>query len=261
MLSNNQRPRIQHIDNHLVIILKTIANQETEKPLEELIIVLCDGYLATFLDDNHDILSGVSSIVHQNTNNIRSLSADHLCYIILSAAIKEFSYKLDQETEEIDQITEIPVSSDPKPHLIQKIEATKKRILTYKRSLSPLMEIINKIESEDYQVIKKETRKYFSDLKSDLRELNEAIENNLQQLSSASNLFFSIQGYRMNQIMRTLTIVSTIFIPLTFITGIYGMNFKNMPELNHTYSYYICLSFMFLLSLGMIIYFFKRKLF
>ncbi|HEX8576237.1 MAG TPA: CorA family divalent cation transporter, partial [Flavobacterium sp.] len=133
-----------------------------------------------------------------------------------------------------------------------------------KRAIIPLRDALfnlKSIEDEDYDHIEKNNYTFFSRLHQKALELLEQIEYDINTLSSASNFYFSSQSFRMNEIMKVLTIVSVIFMPLTFIVGVYGMNFDNMPELRYRYGYHIVIGAMFFIALGMIYYFKNKKWF
>lgn len=143
----------------------------------------------------------------------------------------------------------------PTPEFTSQIERQRRNLLTFKKAANSLRTTLVRLEKVKYKHIK---NSYFTELKEQVNDLIADIDFELQTLESSMNLVFSIQGHRLNEVMKTLTIFSVIFIPLTFLAGIYGMNFENIPELKMQNGYFILLGVMFLTTLG-IIYYFKRK--
>lgn len=143
----------------------------------------------------------------------------------------------------------------PTPEFTEIVEKEKNTIITYKKAVNSLRDIITKLEKiEDPKI----NKKFYTELSTQVHNLISTIDFDLQELDSKINLIFSIQGHRLNEVMKTLTIFSVVFIPLTFLAGIYGMNFKNIPELESQYGYFILLGIMVLITL-ISVYFFKKK--
>ncbi len=164
---------------------------------------------------------------------------------------------MDSNTSAISDLdSKVTKSSDPK--ILTSIEFQKRKLMELRRIVSPLKEITIALENSESHLFKKETKHYFTDLKQNCISVIEEIESNKNALEGLTNLYYAVQGQRMNEIMKVLTIVSTIFIPLTFIAGIYGMNFEKMPELKMKYGYYFTLIGMLVITIGLLLYFRKR---
>ena len=146
----------------------------------------------------------------------------------------------------------------PTPEFTSLVEKRKQELFNFKKATLSLRDVVMKLEAIE---IKGFYKKYFSELKEQINNLLTNIDFELQELESKINLIFSIQGHRLNEVMKTLTILSVIFIPLTFLAGIYGMNFENMPELKFQYGYFLLLGLMFLISLFIVLYFKRKKWF
>ena len=185
---------------------------------------------------------------------------DYLLYLLLDAVMENFYTTIENEEEKIEQLIELTKKSTD-PIILQKIGKHRSNFNFLKRSIIPLRDSLYEIKSTKdddlFNTIEDENFTFFTRLHQKSLELLEKVEFNMGSLESTSNLFFAIQSQKMNEIMKTLTIVSVIFIPLTFIVGLYGMNFKYMPELEYSYGYYTVLTFMFLIFSGMV-YYFKR---
>jgi magnesium transporter len=178
--------------------------------------------------------------------------------------MENFYITIENEEDKVEELINLSKNSaDPK--ILERIEKHRDNFNFLKRSIIPLRDSLYAIKSlkedENFKVIELETFSYFSRLHQKSLELLEQIDSDMGMLESASNFFFSSQTHKMNEIMKTLTIVSAIFIPLTFIVGIYGMNFDNMPELRQHNGYFTVIGVMILIVIGMVFYFKKRRWF
>jgi magnesium transporter len=195
---------------------------------------------------------------------VRTKKADFLLYVLLDAVMENFYITLEHEEDKVEELINLSKNSD-NPIILERIEKHRDNYNFLKRSIIPLRDSLYDIKSikDDnvFNLIENENFSFFSRLYQKSLELLEQIESDMSALDSASNLFFSAQTHKMNEIMKTLTIVSAIFIPLTFIVGVYGMNFENMPELEYPYGYHTVIGIMVLMGIGMLIYFKKRRWF
>jgi magnesium transporter len=195
---------------------------------------------------------------------VRTKKADFLLYVLLDAVMENFYITLEYEEDKVEELINLSKNSD-NPIILERIEKHRDNYNFLKRSIIPLRDSLYDIKSikDDnvFNLIENENFSFFSRLYQKSLELLEQIESDMSALDSASNLFFSAQTHKMNEIMKTLTIVSAIFIPLTFIVGVYGMNFENMPELEYPYGYHTVIGIMVLMGIGMLIYFKKRRWF
>jgi magnesium transporter len=142
--------------------------------------------------------------------------------------------------------------------LLRSIENQKRNLINLRKIVQPIKDLLSALESMDNNLIEVTNKHYYKNLRNSCLSLIEDVEAHKQILDGLSNLYYAVQGQRMNHIMKVLTVVSSIFIPLTFIVGVYGMNFKHMPELEYTYGYYTVVGLMFALALGLLIFFIKR---
>ena len=142
--------------------------------------------------------------------------------------------------------------------LLRDIETQKRQLISMRKIVQPIKDLLAALESMDNALIAASNKHYYKNLRNSCVSLLEDIDAHKQILDGMANLYYAVQGQRMNEIMKVLTIVSSIFIPLTFIVGVYGMNFKYMPELEYTYGYYTVVGLMFALALGLLIFFIKR---
>ena len=194
------------------------------------------------------------------------MGTDYLAYALLDAIIDSYFVILEKMGEKIEEIEEKLVS-EPDPSTLQSINKLKKNLIFLRKSVWPLREVVHTITQSESDLIKEHTVVYFRDIYDHVIQAVDTIEAFRDTVSGMLDIYLSSISYRLNEVMKVLTIIATIFIPLTFIAGIYGMNFNtqrspfNMPELNWRYGYFFVLSVMLLMSLGMLFYFKKKRWF
>jgi len=261
ILDTNQRTKLQEFEKYLFFSVKSILPTDDNKlRIEQISFILGSNYVLSFQERPADFFEHIRQRIREYKGLARERTADFLLYLLLEAILDNYFTTLEELEPKIYEVVTI-TESDPDPKIMLEIENFKKLILQTKRSLSPLFEAISSIEKAISGKIQPKHLKYFSDLKDQCSQALENCEALIQRLDSGSNLFFSVQGHRMNQVMKTLTIVTSIFIPLSFIAGVYGMNFSNMPELTYQYGYFVVLGIMAVLITSMLIFFKKQKWF
>lgn len=259
ILDTNQRPKLQEFENYLFFSVKSILpTDDNELKIEQISFVLGNNFVLSFQERPADFFEHIRQRIREYKGLARERSADFLLYLLLEAILDNYFTTLEDLEPKIYEMITI-TDSDPDPKIMSEIENFKKLILQIKRSLNPLFEAISGIEKGISGKIQEQHLKYFNDLKDQCSQALENSEALIQRLESGTNLFFSVQGHRMNQVMKTLTIVTSIFIPLSFIAGVYGMNFSNMPELTWQYGYFVVLGIMVVLIIGMLAFFKKQK--
>lgn len=261
ILHTRQRPKYELYDETIFIVLKMFRlDAKNEIIAEQVSIVIKENLLATFQEREGDVFGLVRSNIKEDGKRIRSMSSDYLAYALLDAIIDNYFNVLEELGERIEAI-EQKLLKNPTPETLREINSTKQESMLLRRSLWPLRDVINRLELEEIRLVKKATRPYFRDVYGHVVQAIETIESYRDVLSGMVDLYLSSVSNKMNAIMKVLTIIATIFIPLTFFAGIYGMNFKYMPELDWEYGYYGALFVMFLIALAMISYFHKKKWF
>lgn len=258
-----QRPKFQVFPHYYLLNINSIFKSENQNELysEQISFVLGNMWLASFQEKKNDHFSHLRERIRQGKGIVRERGADYLLYLLLEAILDEYSLLLESLFEEIDQFQSFKINSSFTSSTLRDIAVLKKNNLILKKSIVPIMEFCEEIESKSNHLIEDSSLKYFKDLKDYCKHLIEDTEEIKVGLESNINLFFSAQNSQMNQIIKILTIVSTIFIPLTFIAGIYGMNFEFMPELGWKYSYLAIWIVFVVLCLAMLAYFKNKKWF
>lgn len=182
---------------------------------------------------------------------------DFLLFRLLESIIDNYYEVIENISDKISEIDTIILSKNEK-NILKEIEIEKRKLIELRKIAQPMREITYQLELTDNKFIEKSNKLYFRNLKDACLTVLEEIDANKQILDGMANLYYAAQGQRMNQIMKVLTIVSSIFIPLTFIAGVYGMNFKFMPELEYPYGYYTVVGIMFLIGVFLLTYFIRR---
>lgn len=261
ILDVNQRPKFQEYEKFSFLTLKSIVSSDHVAITEQISFVFGANYLISFQERKADYFEHLRVRLRENKGTIRERTPDYLLYTMLESILDNYFKTLTNVDEEIGNFDFTNTQKDPSPNALKVIENRKKFVHFVKKSILPIKEFTQIVERGESQLIEKKHLKYFLEIKDLCLTLLDNCDMILASLESQSNLFFSVQGHRMNQVMKTLTIVATIFIPLTFIAGIYGMNFANMPELQWKFGYLAIWLVIVAVSLGMIIYFRKKKWF
>jgi len=261
ILDVNQRPKFQEYEDFSFLTLKSIVPSENEMITEQISFVFGANFLISFQERKADFFEHIRVRLRENKGTLRERSADYLLFAMLESILDNYFKTLIKVDEEIGKFNFANTKKEPSPNTLEIIENQKKFVHFIKKSILPIKEFAQIIERGECQCVEERHLKYFFEIKDLCLTLIDNCDMILSSLESEINLFFSVQGHRMNQVMKTLTIVATIFIPLTFLAGIYGMNFSNMPELEWKYGYLSIWIIMVVTFGGMVLYFRKKKWF
>lgn len=262
ILDVNQRPKLQEYEHYWFFSIKSmLPAPEGDFASEQLSFILGKNFLVSFQERKADYFDHVRTRIRNNVGILRERGSDYLLYLLIESIMDNYFKTLTNIEENLDKFGLMDTNIDPSPSILKKIEIYKRHIHQVKKTLIPVKEFVTRIEREQIDFVQQRHLKYFYELKDLSLSLIDDCEQIEMRLDSQTNLYFSIQGHRMNQVMKTLTVVATIFIPLTFIAGIYGMNFSNMPELNWKWGYAGIWGIMILVSVLMLGYFRRKKWF
>ncbi len=261
ILDVSQRPKFQEYENFSFLTLKSIVPAENKMLTEQISFVFGPHFLMSFQERKADFFEHLRVRLRENKGVLRERAADYLLYSMLEAILDNYFTTLNKVDEEIEKFNFTDTRKEPSPYALELIENQKKFAHFIKKSILPIKEFSQTVERGDCRYIEAQSIKYFSEIKDLCLTLIDSCDMILAALESATNLFFSMQGHRMNQVIKTLTIVSTIFIPLSFIAGVYGMNFKYMPELEWKYGYLGIWGIIILTFLVMVIFLRRKKWF
>lgn len=259
VMHTGQRPKIDGYNNCLFFIFKMIYLDEKKNEIisEQISLVVGKDYLISFQEEPGDVFNPVRDRIKNTRWREKKLGSDYLAYALLDAVVDHYFIlleKIDEQTEMLDQ----ELNDKPTTSSLNQIHHLKKEIIFLRKSIWPLREMISELQRNDHPLIKDETKIYFKDINDHVIQVIDVIESFRDILTGLQDLYLSSISNRMNEVMKVLTIVATIFIPPTFIAGIYGMNFEVMPELKWPWGYAAALLTMLTLISGMLI-FFKRK--
>lgn len=233
-----KRPKVEEYANCIFFKVQSLLPEKDDKHLnkENVSFILGENFLITTQEQKSGHFGVVRDRIENKKGKLCSKGADYLLFRLLDAIIDNYFEVIEAGIKKIQQIEKTLSNSDSS--ILKEIEIEKRKVLELKKIVILIKDVTSQIERLDSKFIQKENFYYFSELKDECLTILDEIDNASQMLDGLSNLFYAIQGQRMNEIMKMLTLVSTIFIPITFIAGIYGMNFKYMPELEQPYGYY-----------------------
>jgi magnesium transporter len=266
ILNTTKRTKVDEYHDVLFFNIKSLLPEEDTNNIkvEQISFLLKKDLLVSFQEKRSDFFTHIRERIRTHSGIVREKKVDYLLFLLLDAVMENFYITLESEEDKVESIINLTKQSTD----LQLLEAIEKHRDNYnflKRAIIPLRDSLYAIKSikDDniFNAIENNNYTFFDRLHQKSLELLEQIEYDLTTLDSASNYFFSAQSHKMNQVMKTLTVVSVIFMPLTFIVGVYGMNFDFMPELRWKYGYISIIIFMLILVIGMIMYFKKKKWF
>ncbi len=263
ILNTNQRPKAEDFEDYLFFTLKMLHFDEAKKEIgfEQVSFILGQNYIISFQEGiAGDLFDSIRERLKNNKGTTRKKGADYLVYLLIDAVVDNYYQTIERLDATIEQIEEA-VMTDKADHCVASIQKIKKDLIYLRKSIYPLREAISYILKGESKLIDHNTLKYFRDVYDHTIYIFENIETYRDILTGLLDVHLSSLSNRMNVVMKMLTIISTIFIPLTFIVGVYGMNFKFMPELDWPYSYPIIWGVMILISIIMVIYFRRKKWF
>lgn len=259
IVNTGHRPKLDHYNDYIFVVIKMLYyNDHQEIVNEQVSFILGENYILSFQEAEGDVFDALRKRIQNPNGRIRTLGADYLFYALIDAVTDHYFLVIETMSNKIEDIEDSLFSGVSQEEISLGIQKLKREILKIRRAIFPMREIINKIEKNENNFIQKRTIHYFRDVYDHIIQISENIEIYREMIWGLMDMYMSTISNKMNQIMKVLTIISTIFIPLTFLAGIYGMNFDNIPELHYKYSYFILWAIMVLLFFSML-YYFKRK--
>lgn len=256
IVNTQQRPKVDHFENFIFLIVRMLSYHGGDTvSSEQISLVVGENFVVTFEEHEDDTFQYIRDSIKKG--RYAKKGADHLLYTILDTIVDNYFAILEKLGERIEQLEE-DVVQNPTVELIQSVYTLKTQIIFLRKSVWPLREVINGLLRTESRMVKKATRFYLRDVYDHTVQVIETMEMYRDMIAGMLEIYLSSISNRMNEIMKVLTIMGTIFIPLTFITSLYGMNFEFMPELKTKYGYFVILAVMAIVSLIML-WFFRRK--
>lgn len=255
VMNSTSRPKVEFFDNYTFITLKMLEldPQSNLLDVEQLSLIVGEKYLLMFQERPGDSFNGIRERIRTSKGRVRNKDAYYLTYLILDTVIDNYISMSEKLAKKIELLEDVVVKR-PSEFTLQRILNLRKELLDFKRSIDPLKEAINTLSRE----LDDEMAKYYRDLYDHIIYESENLAMYREMIVNLLDLYHSNLGMKMNQVIKVLTIITTIFVPLTFIVGIYGMNFDNMPELKWENGYFMVMGLMLVIVMGMML-FFRRK--
>lgn len=266
IVNTNQRPKFEEYDHYLVNIMKMVYEEECEKKgedifvSEQLTILLMDkSTVISFQEaDGGDVFDIIRTRIRQGKGRIRKCGADYLAYCLIDAVVDSYFEVLEKFGDEMTKMEDSLVGN-PRPEIIRKLHDLKRQMIFLRKSVWPMRDMVNNIERSESDLISASTFVYLRDAHDHIVRVIDTVETYRDLLSGMMDLYMSSVSNRMNEVMKTLTIITTIFVPLTFIVGVYGMNFEFMPELHTSFGYYVVWMVMIIIVVLLFVFFRIKK--
>jgi len=259
IVNSTQRSKLDDYKDNIYIVMRMlkINNEKDEVEDEQVSIILGKNYLISFLETGSQIFAPIKKRLNNPNSRLRNSGSDYLCYSLIDSIVDHYFEILEQVDQKLENLEE-EIADKPNTKTMMKIQRVKREIALLRRSVWPMREVVNQFRRIESPLIKDSTKLYIQDVYDHTIQAIDTIESFRDIVAGMFDIYISSINLRMNEIMKVLTIVATIFVPLTFIASIYGMNFEFMPELHSKWGYPAVLAFMVTVTLAMI-YFFRRK--
>lgn len=259
ILNTQQRPKIEQYPNQLYFVLRLMHIDEAsgEMKSQQLSVVLGSNYVLSFQEDDHPVFEPVLHRLRSEAPRLRKSGPDYLAYALIDTVVDHYFRVLEHLADELENL-EIKLIDDFDETIPGQIHAIRRKLLYFRKVIWPFRDSLNNLIRDETAFINEENKIYFRDVYDHVVQIIDGLENNRDLVLGLLDMYMSQVSNKMNEVMKVLTIIATIFIPLTFVAGIYGMNFEYMPELAWKWSYPVVWGVMILCGAGMV-YLFKRK--
>ncbi len=260
ILNTEQRPKVEDFEGYLYIVLRMLHNEKTSSIVtEQISLILGSNFLISFQEGlAGDVFDAVRERIRTGKGRIRGMGADYLAYSLIDAVVDNYFVILEKMGERIESLEDALVRR-PQTRTLHEIHDLRREMIFLRKAVWPLREVIGFLEKGESSLVGEPTRVYLRDVYDHTIQVIDAIETSRDILSGMLDIYLSSISNRMNEIMKFLTIIGTIFIPLTFIVGVYGMNFEYMPELRWRWGYFALLGVMLAIGIFMLFYFKRKK--
>lgn len=259
ILNTEQRPKAEdHLDYFFIVARMLIFNEKTDRhEVEQVSIILGENYLLTFQERPGDVLDPVRQRLKNGTGRLRRRPGDYLAYAIVDTIVDNYLHSIERSRERLEDL-EDRIVVDDKTDYSDELHLCRRELTDLRRIIWPMKEVISAMQSAGSELIKEDTVPFLRDTNDHVAQYLDVLDGNRELQIGLRDIMATNISNRMNEVMKVLTIIATIFIPLTFLAGIYGMNFAHMPELAWPWAYPVLLGIMAAVAVGMVI-FFKRK--
>lgn len=260
ILSTSQRPKFEDFDEYFFIVIKMLDYRDDieEVTAEQVSLLVGRNFVISFQERQGDVFDPVRERLRKGKGRIIKKGADYLAYALMDVIVDNYFSILEKSGDRMEEMEDM-VIEQPEPETLQKIREVKREMIFLRRSVWPLREVIGNLERLETGIVDKSTRIYLRDLYDHIIQVVDTIEGMRDMISGLQDVYISSVSNRMNEVMKVLTIIATIFIPLTFIAGVYGMNFEHMPELKYHWAYPAVWGVMVVVAMVMVLFFKKKR--
>lgn len=262
VVNTGQRPKLEEYEDYDFIVLRVVPPELGERT-DQLSLVLRQNCVITFQERHHDCLEPVRERFRRNMGRVRQSGPDYLAYAVIDAVIDHYVPELDRISERTEAL-EREIITRPDPGLVARIYELRHHIQELRRAVRPVVDVVSRLHNEEVPLFSREVKPYLRDCFDHAVRLADATDHHREMAIGLMELHLASMSQRMNEVMKVLTIIATIFIPLSFVAGVYGMNFEtsasrwNMPELSWSWGYPAVLGLMALMVAGMLLYFYFK---
>jgi magnesium transporter len=260
ILNTHQRPKFEEFNDYLYIVIKAISMRPNTLNVdyEQISLLVLNNFVFTFMEQPDKLFDPVLNRLDNEKSQVRNLGSDYLAYIIMDTVVDEY-FALQDSFDELIESVEDKLLSEPSSETLAIIQKIKRELIFFRRSVSPLRELLAAIHRSESPLLKEKTKRYFSDIYDHAIRIIEAIESYRDLIAGMLDIYLSSVSNKMNETMKVLTVFASIFIPLTFVAGVYGMNFEYMPELKWRWGYPAIWIFFISVSVFLLRFFKKNK--
>ena len=259
ILNTHQRPKIEIFDDYIFVSIKMLSmDKQNRVASEQVSLIMGEKFVLSFQEKEGDVFDSLRKRIREGKGRIRKQGTDYLLYAILDVIVDNYFLILENFGDRVEAFDE-ELMREPKSSTLKEIYNMKREILYLRKSVWPLREAVSNLERSESELIEQKTVPFLRDLYDHTIQIIDAVETNRDLLSGMLDLYLSSVSNKMNEVMKVLTIIATIFIPLTFIAGIYGMNFEYMPELGWKYAYFSVWILMVIVGAAMLVFFRRKK--
>lgn len=260
IMNPTQLPKIEQYDEFIFLIIRTLkfdpdTNNLSEEPIN---LIVGNNYVISLQESGEGLFQTIKNRIENQQGRIRRMQAGYLAYALIDLIVDNYFVVVEQISDTIELVEEEAIAN-PTPDVLKRINSIRRQLLLLRKPIIPLRDVISEIQSREIEIFTEDTYPYFNDVYDHILQIIHTLETLRISASSLYDTYTSALNHRMNEVMKVLTLVATFFIPLTFIAGIYGMNFQFMPELKMQWGYPIILIVMLSIGIVMFIYFKRKK--
>jgi len=260
IMNTGQRPKMEDFEDYIFVVVKMIYydDKDNEIRAEQVSVILGSNFVISFQEKEGDVFDPVRERIRKGKGRIRKMKPDYLAYALVDTIVDHYFVVLEKLGEKIEDMEEELVTN-PTAETLQTIHTLKRELIFLRKSVWPLREVINVLERGESSLINESTGIYLRDVYDHTIQVIDTVETFRDMVSGMLDIYLSSISNKMNEVMKVLTIIATIFIPLTFVAGVYGMNFKYIPELEWHWGYAAALILMGIIAFVMVLYFRRKR--